>query len=49
MFKINFRREEIVLSMNLNIRRYTAQSIYLRLLAMIAEITVQAVQVDMST
>ena len=32
MFKINFKRREIVLSMSLNILRYITQSIYLRLL-----------------
>ena len=40
MFKINFRREEVVLSISLNIRRYITQSIYLRLLAVITEIVV---------
>ena len=35
--------------MSLNSRRYMTQSIYLRLLTVIAEITVQAVQADMST
>ena len=49
MFKINFRREEVVLSTSLNIRRYTAKSIYLRSLTVIAEIVVQVVQADIST
>ena len=49
MFKTNFRREEVVLSMSLNIRRYTTQSVYLRLLVVITEIIVQAVQADTST
>ena len=40
MFKTNFRKEEVVLSISLNIRRYTAQSIYLRSLAIIVEIIV---------